>query len=121
MHDVLPFISSVLSDTGAQIELAENEFSAELPLITLMEVSNTAAIITDGVEQFSDVSVQLDIYDFTPEAVKKLAGVVSSKLVSVGFRRVQGQLMKEENLWRYMLTFDCSIDAECRIYSGYNS
>lgn len=118
MVDILPYVAEILKETGAQVELAENDFSGSLPLITMLEVSNISAVITEASEQVSDISIQLDIYDTTPDKVQSLAGVVSSLMIAHGFRRGSGQLMKEDNLWREMQQYSCYVDSQNRIYSG---
>ena len=118
MINILPYIAEILAETGAQVEISENDFNATLPLVTLLEVSNISAVITEATEQVSDISIQLDIYDTTPEKVKSLSGVISSLMIAHGFRRGSGQLMKEDNLWREMQQYSCYIDSHNRIYSG---
>lgn len=118
MVDILPYVAEILKETGAQVELAENDFSGLLPLITMLEVSNISAVITEASEQVSDISIQLDIYDTTPDKVQSLAGVVSSLLIAHGFRRDAGQLMKEDKMWRRMEQYSCYVDSQNRIYSG---
>lgn len=118
MVDILPYVVEILAETGAQVELAENDFNGSLPLITMLEVSNISAVITEASEQVSDISIQLDIYDTTPDKVQSLAGVVSSLLIAHGFRRDAGQLMKEDNMWRRMEQYGCYVDSQNRIYSG---
>lgn len=118
MVDILPYVAEILKETSAQVELAENDFNGSLPLITMLEVSNISAVITEASEQVSDISIQLDIYDTTPDKVQSLAGVVSSLLIAHGFRRDAGQLMKEDNMWRRMEQYGCYVDLQNRIYSG---
>lgn len=118
MVDILPYVAEILKETGAQVELAENDFSGSLPLITMLEVSNISAVITEASEQVSDISIQLDIYANSPEEAQTLAGVVSSLLIAHGFRRDAGQLMKEDNMWRRMEQYGCYVDSQNRIYSG---
>ena len=118
MIDIFPFVSEVLSETGAQVELAESDICAKLPFIALTEVSNNSVVVTDGAEQVAAITIQLDIYDDTPEKVRSLAGVVSSVMISRGFRRDDSRTMKEDELWRQMQEYSCYIDAHHRIYSG---
>lgn len=121
MVDILPYVEKILDSTGAQVELAENEFSAELPLITLTEVSNSSAFISEHTERIADIMLQLDIYESTPEKARTLARVVSSIMIEHGFRRKNGQLMKEENLWRQMQEYTCMVNtASGLIYCGGN-
>lgn len=121
MVDILPYVEEILGSTGAQIELAENEVSAKLPLITLIEVSNSSAFISEHTEHIADIMLQLDMYESTPEKVRSLAGVVSSIMIEHGFRRKNGQLMKEDNLWRQMQEYTCMINtASGLIYCGGN-
>lgn len=121
MVDILPYVEEILGSTGAQIELAENEVSAKLPLITLMEVSNSSAFISEHTEHIADIMLQLDIYESTPEKVRSLARFVSSIMIEHGFRRKNGQLMKEDNLWRQMQEYTCMINTTSGIiYCGGN-
>ena len=120
MVDILPYVEKILAETGAQIELAENDFAASLPIIAIQEISNISVVITEATEQVSEISLQLDIYDNSPDKVKSLSGVVSSLMIAHGFRRGAGQLMKEDNLWRDMQQYSCYVTASRRIYSGEN-
>ena len=116
----MPFIAKFLAETGAQIEIAENDFSFTFPLIAMLEVSNISAIITDGKEKVSEISIQLDLYETTPEKVKSLSGVISSLMIAHGFRRGSCQLMKEDGMWREMQQYSCYVDEQGRIYCGEN-
>lgn len=121
MIDILPYVRDILKPSGAQTELSENEFSATLPLITLTEVSNTAFAITEGKERLTKITIQLDMYDITPEKVRSLAGVVSLIMTEHGFRRQNGQFMKEDRLWRQMQEYSCIINNSTGlIYPGGN-
>ena len=120
MFDLMPFIADFLAETGAQNEIAENDFSFAFPLITLLEVSNISVIIADGKEKVSEISIQLDLYETTPEKVKSLSGVISSLMIAHGFRRGSCQLMKEDGMWREMQQYSCYVDEQGRIYCGEN-
>jgi hypothetical protein len=120
MVDILPFVAGILKETGAQIEIAENDFTASFPLITLLEVGNSSDVITDGKEQFSGIVIQIDNYDMAPEKVTSLSGAISVLMLQNGFRRGSGQLMKEDGIWRYYCTYSCYVDSQNRIYSGEN-
>lgn len=120
MFDLMPFIAGFLAETGAQIEIAENDFSFTFPLVTMLEVSNISAIIADGKEKVSEISIQLDLYETAPEKVKNLSGVISSLMIAHGFRRGSCQLMKEDGMWRETQQYSCYVDEQGRIYCGEN-
>ena len=120
MIDILPYVAQLLKGL-AQIELAYTGISAELPLIVLSEMDNSAAIIADSKEWASAITLQLDCYHIGEKAVKDIAMAASDILVQNGFRRVTGQLMKEDNLDRYMMQFNCVVDAVNRVYNGNNT
>ena len=121
MKDLIPYAAELLAETGAQIELSYNDISAEIPLIVLSEINNSAEIITEDTEQFSSISIQTDIYHFTEEKARSLGIKVSEIMTKAGFRRSSSQMMTENELKRYMLQFDCGIDNNDRIYCGANN
>lgn len=121
MKDLIPYAAELLAETGAQIELSYNDISAEIPLIVLSEINNSAEIITEATEQFSSISIQVDIYEFTEQKARNLGIEVSDIMTAAGFRRSMSQMIPENNLKRYMLQFDCGIDNNDRIYCGRNN
>ncbi len=121
MKDLIPYAAEILAPTGAQIELSYNDISAEIPLIVLSEINNIAEIITEDTEQFSSISIQIDIYHFTEEKARNLGINVSDIMTKAGFRRSSSQMITENELKRYMLQFDCGIDNNDRIYCGTNN
>lgn len=120
MIDILPYVAQLLKGL-AQVELAYTGISAELPLIVLSEMDNSAAIIADSKEWASAITLQLDCYHIGEKAVKDIAMAASDILVQNGFRRATGQLIKEDNLDRYMMQFSCVVDAVNRVYNGNNT
>lgn len=120
MIDILPYVAQLLKGL-AQVELAYTGISAELPLIVLSETDNSAAIIADSKEWASAITLQLDCYHIGEKAVKDIAMAASDILVQNGFRRVTGQLIKEDNLDHYMMQFNCVVDAVNRVYNGNNT
>ena len=121
MKDLIPYAAELLAPTGAQIELSYNGIDADIPLIVLSEINNSADIITEDTEQFSSISIQLDIYHFTEEKARSLGIKVSKIMTKAGFRRSSSQMTTENELKRYMLQFDCGIDNNDRIYCGGNN
>lgn len=119
MKDLLPLVAEKLSPI-AQVELSYNGINAELPLIILSETDNMAAIIADNSEWASSITIQVDCYHHGEKAVKDVALKASEILTSCGFRRTIGQLLKEDNLDRYTMQFNCVVDAVNRIYCGNN-
>lgn len=119
MIDIMPYVAQLLKGI-AQVELAYTGISAELPLIVLSETDNSAAIIADSKEWASAITLQLDCYHIGEKAVKDIAMAASDILVQNGFRRVTGQLIKEDNLDRYMMQFDCIATMSNMILHGSN-
>ncbi len=121
MKDVIPYVAELLRATGAQIELSYNDISATFPLIVITETQNASSVIVDGVEWFSDVGIQLDLYGHKEEEIRMLEAQASDILLLSGFRRSYGQWMTESGMKRRMLQFSCSIDRYNRIYCGANT
>lgn len=121
MKDLIPYAAELLAKTGAQIELSYNGIDADIPLIVLSEINNSADIITEDTEQFSSISIQVDIYEFTEQKARNLGIEVSDIMTAAGFRRSMSQMTTENELKRYMLQFDCGIDNNDRIYCGANN
>lgn len=120
MKDLLPYIAESLQSV-AQVELSYTGISANLPLVVLTEVDNSAAIIADNRECASMITVQVDCYAIGEKAVKDTAIAVSEILTGKGLRRATGQLTKEDNLDRYMMQFDCIVDSAGVVYHGSNT
>lgn len=120
MKDILPYVAQLLKGV-AQVELAYTGISAVLPLIVLTETDNSASIIADHKEWASAITVQVDCYADSEKRVKDVAIAASDILTEHGFRRATGQLLREDDLDRYMMLFDCVVDAVNRVSSGNNT
>ena len=120
MKDILPYVAQLLKGV-AQVELAYTGISAALPLIVLTETDNSAAIIADRKEWASAITVQVDCYADSEKRVKDVAIAASDILTEHGFRRATGQLLKEDNLDRYMMLFDCVVTSPGMILHGSNN
>lgn len=119
MVDLIPFAARLLEQTGAQLELSYSDFEAELPLIVLSEADNSSAVISEGGDLFSTVTLQTDIYDETEERARRLSIEVSGIMTKAGFRRSVCQMIQEENIKRCMMRFTAAVDENSRrLYSS---
>jgi len=105
MMDMNKEVAAVLKDI-CTVQLAFPEVNSEFPYVSLSEC-------------------QLDVWDTaengsTPERCVKLAGTVSDTMISAGFTRVAGKLMKDPSgLHRYMMGFTGWVDNKTKtIYRG---
>lgn len=112
MHDINPHIVRLISPACGNIELAFPEGTAEFPLVTISEVSNSSAVILNGEERFSGISVQLDVWDNsrTREKCEEIACNVSEIMIKAGFSRISSSSPNEEYLWRRSMTFSGTVD-----------
>lgn len=122
MHDLLPYIARKLKDGGIEnVELSFSGAAAHLPLTVLTEVTNSAAIVADGTEYFSRISVQLDVYAENKKTVRETAQKISKIMTASGFNRGAVFFMPENSLERQMMTFSCNADSQNRIFGGIYS
>lgn len=124
MIDMNREVAAVLKDI-CTVQLAFPEVNSEFPYVSLSEIGNTAAAILDSKERYSRYECQLDVWDTaengsTPERCVKLAETVSDTMISAGFTRVAGKLMKDPSgLHRYMMGFTGWVDNKTKtIYRG---
>ncbi len=112
MHDINPHIARLISPACGNIELSFPKGTAEFPLVTISEISNSSSVVLDGAERFSGISVQLDVWDNsrTREKCEETACKVSELMIRAGFRRISSSAPNEEYLWRRSMTFSGTVD-----------
>lgn len=90
----------------ARVELEFPDAKADVPLITITEVSNIENYAVDGVEHIYDATYQIDVWDNDLERCKTLARQVSEVLTKNGFTRVLGRGFRDPSgLQRTMMYF----------------
>ena len=124
MMDMNKMVADLLQPVGT-VQLSFPEVNSEFPYVSLSEIGNTAAAILNSKERYSRYECQLDVWDTaenggTPERCVQLAGTVSDTMISAGFTRVAGKLMKDPSgLHRYMTGFTGWVDNKTKtIYRG---
>lgn len=107
------------------VQLAFPEIDSDFPYVSLTEIGNSSAAVLSGEERYSRYECQLDVWDTaangnSPARCSRLAGQVSTAMISAGFSRGTSKLMQDPNgLHRYMLQFTGWIDnKEKKAYRG---
>lgn len=124
MIDMNREVAGLLKDI-CTVQLAFPEIDSDFPYVSLTEIGNSSAAVLNGAERYSRYECQLDVWDTaengsTPERCVKLAEAVSDAMISAGFTRVTGKLMKDPSgLHRYMMGFTGWVDNKTKtIYRG---
>lgn len=107
------------------VQLTFPEIDSVFPYVSLTEIDNSSAAVLNGAERYSRYECQLDVWDTaengsSPERCSKLAEQISSAMISAGFSRGVGKLMKDPSgLHRYILDFTGWVDnKEKKVYGG---
>lgn len=96
MVDLHPILADMLSDV-ARVELSFPDAKADLPLITLTELSSSSDLILDGEERLQGTDWQIDVWDSgdTPEHCEQIAFKVDKIMIAAGFTRYFGQQLRD--------------------------
>jgi hypothetical protein len=105
-------IADLLSDVCADIEISFPKGQPSFPLTTIAVIDNSSAVVLDGLERFSSITVQLDVWDNQPtrERCEATAQAVSAKMIEAGFTRQTAQSLEEDHLHRLSMTFRGVLD-----------
>lgn len=124
MIDMNREVAGLLKDI-CTVQLAFPEIDSDFPYVSLTEIGNSSAAVLNGAERYSRYECQLDVWDTaengsTPERCVQLAETVNEAMVTAGFTRVAGKLMKDPSgLHRYMTGFTGWVDNKTKtIYRG---
>lgn len=107
------------------VQLTFPEIDSVFPYVSLTEIGNSSAAVLNGAERYSRYECQVDVWDTaangsSPARCSGLAGQISNAMISAGFSRSTGKLMKDPSgLHRYMMSFTGWADnKEKKIYRG---
>lgn len=124
MIDMNREVAGLLEDI-CTVQPAFPEIDSKFPYVSLMEIGNSSAAILNNEERYSRYECQIDVWDTTacgnsPARCSQLAGQVSGKMISAGFSRGAGKLIKDPSgLHRYMMGFTGWVDnIEKKVYRG---
>lgn len=109
MVDIKPFLAEKLSDLAA-VGLSFGRVGRRLPALILTETGNSAAVVVDGRERVSRITVQVDLYAASAEEAETLAASVSLRLTEAGLRRSFSQLLTDGDFPRRCMRFTCGVD-----------
>lgn len=109
MIDIIPHVAEILAPTGAQIELSFSDTYVTFPLIALTVPSNVPETL-DKVEYFTRITVQVDAYTLDKSDTVELAKQIDDIMLQNGFRLSNAFPVKEGELERIQMSYNCSID-----------
>jgi hypothetical protein len=122
--DINNEVATLLKDI-ATVQLAFPEINSQFPYVSLTEVTNSSAAVLNGKERYTRYECQIDVWDTTkngrsPARCVQLAGQICDAMISAGFNRGTGKLMKDPSgLHRYMMQFTGWVDNDqIRVYRG---
>lgn len=84
----------------------------DFPLGILTPMDAGAGVILAGAERLTPVRFQIDVYHTSPKACELAAAAVAAQLVQRGFNREAGNILREDGLYRHVLTFFANIDEQ---------
>lgn len=124
MIDMNTEVAALLKDI-CTVQHVFPEISSAFPYVSLTEIGNSSAAVLNGEERYSRYECQIDVWDTSksgrsPARCSQLAGQVSAAMISAGFSRSAGKLMKDPSgLHRYMMSFTGWVDnKEKKVYRG---
>ncbi|KAA3404317.1 DUF3168 domain-containing protein [Akkermansia muciniphila] len=96
MIDLHPVIANMLKPYG-RVEQVFPSTKTKFPLITILELSNNAEMVLDGVDRLSLVDWQIDIWDDgkTAQKAEGIAAQVNGAMTAAGFERYFKQQMRD--------------------------
>ncbi len=109
MIDVKPFIARLLGGV-VDVELSFPRLAEELPVITITETGNDAAVILGGKDRYSVITLQLDVFAGDALTVTTLAGQVNSRLTELGMKRSFSQLLTDGKFPRMCMRYRFGVD-----------
>lgn len=109
MKDYLPVIADILGDI-ADVELSYADHDVPLPCIVLSELGNASAVILNGADRYSIITLQTDIYADTAENVRTLALQANAALAEKGLKRSFSQLITDEKVPRMCMRYRFGVD-----------
>ena len=111
MTDILPDIAGLLGGL-AEVGLSYPDRFETLPMITVTETGNTAAVVLSGKDRYSAVTVQTDIYAADPATARGIAVSANRILTEKGARRTFSQFITDEKYPRMCMRFRFGLDEE---------
>ena len=124
MIDMNPEVADLLKEI-CTVQPAFPEIDSAFPYVSLTEIGNSSAAVLNGEERYSRYECQIDVWDSaasgnSPARCAQLAGQVSDAMITAGFSRGAGKLMKDPSgLHRYMMLFTGWVDnKEKKVYRG---
>lgn len=80
------------------------------PLGILTPIDGGSGVILSGEERYTPLQFQIDVYDTDYKRCEDTALKLAKRFVQLGFARLSGQILKENNLRRHTLTFSGNVD-----------
>lgn len=86
MINIKPQINGLLNEIpGVTVSYFYPENFAKLPHVSYYEASNSEHLRTDGEEQLTDITIQIDVW--SRASTSEIALLVDTKMTSIGFKR----------------------------------
>lgn len=111
MLDLNTIIPPMVEDIIA-LEPFYPDIVPSFPLGIFTPLDGGTELIISGEERLTNAMFQIDVYDTSQQRCEQISAAVSKRLAERGFRRQSGQVMRENRLFRRVLTFTATIDEQ---------